>query len=162
VTSEPSFDAFTDGVDYPMYVVTANVGERRGGCLVGFATQTSIDPVRFLVCISRANATAPVAREASHLAVHLIGPDQRELARLFGEESGEWTDKFASVAWREGPSGVPVLEGCPATLVGEVVVRLDLGDHEGFLLDPVAVEGKASSGVLTFQQLKDLRPGHPA
>ena len=48
--SEPeAWDAVTELLDYPMYVATVRVGEHRAGCLVGFATQASIDPPRFLV-----------------------------------------------------------------------------------------------------------------
>ena len=39
-----------------MFVVTAvdaNTGAR-SGCLVGFVTQCSLDPMRFLVCLARA------------------------------------------------------------------------------------------------------------
>ena len=43
------FDAFVGGLDYPVFVVTAAHGEERSGCLVGFATQASIDPPRMLV-----------------------------------------------------------------------------------------------------------------
>ena len=38
-------------------VVTAAAGDDREGCLVGFATQASIDPPRILVCLSVENAT---------------------------------------------------------------------------------------------------------
>jgi flavin reductase (DIM6/NTAB) family NADH-FMN oxidoreductase RutF len=85
-----------------------------------------------------------------------------DLARLFGEESEDWTDKFAQCAWRDGPYGVPVLDASATWFVGEIVDRLDVGDHTGLLLAPVATGGHPTSDVLTFQQLKDLDPGHPA
>jgi flavin reductase (DIM6/NTAB) family NADH-FMN oxidoreductase RutF len=158
----PDLDPFVGSVDYPMYVATTAAGDKRGGCLIGFATQTSIQPPRFLACLSRVNATTRVATDASHLALHLIGPEQRHLAELFGEQSGDWTDKFEQVAWRSGPGGVPVLAGCPAVLVGRVLDRLDLGDHVGYLLEPVEVVGRANGDELTFQQLREMKPGHPA
>ncbi len=40
-------DAFTEltaAMDYPMFVVTAAAAGEQSGCLVGFATQCSIDP----------------------------------------------------------------------------------------------------------------------
>ena len=45
-----SFGALTSALDYPMFIVTVAPDGGRAGCLVGFATQCSIDPVRFLVC----------------------------------------------------------------------------------------------------------------
>ena len=51
----------TGELDFSMLVVTAFDGRERAGCLVGFSTQCSIDPPRYLVCISTANHTARVA-----------------------------------------------------------------------------------------------------
>ncbi|XRQ16232.1 flavin reductase family protein, partial [Actinomadura welshii] len=130
-------DRFVDGFDYPVFVVTtADPGTgTRAGCLVGFATQTSIEPFRFLVCLSRRNHTYRTAEAASVLAVHVLGRDepQRELAALFGGETGDDTDKFARCSWRPGPEGVPLLTGAPRHLVGRILERVPLGDHIGFL-----------------------------
>jgi flavin reductase (DIM6/NTAB) family NADH-FMN oxidoreductase RutF len=93
VTSDADFGQIVGELDYPMYVVTTRAGDDRAGCLVGFTTQTSIDPQRFLACISRANATSRTVESATHVAVHLVGRDHVDLARLFGEESEDWTDK---------------------------------------------------------------------
>jgi flavin reductase (DIM6/NTAB) family NADH-FMN oxidoreductase RutF len=155
-------DAFFGELDYPMYVVTTRAGDDRAGCLVGFTTQTSIDPARFLVCISEVNATARTVAGATHVAVHQIPREGKDLARLFGEESEDWTDKFARCAWHDGPYGVPLLDDAAAWLVGEIAERLDLGDHQGLLLVPVATGGRSGGEILTFQQLADLEAGHPA
>ena len=162
VPSNHDLGTFASAVDYPMYVATMAVGSERGGCLVGFATQTSLEPVRFLVCISRANATARIASAASHVAVHLLGREDRDLARLFGEESGDWTDKFERCSWSAGPYDVPVLDDAAGWFVGEVVDRVVLGDHDGLLLAPVDLREPTASEFLTFQDLRDLEPGHPA
>ena len=149
-------------LDYPMYVVTTRSGADRAGCLVGFTTQTSIDPQRFLVCISKANATARTVDAATHVAVHLIGKTDMDLARLFGEESEDWTEKFVHCRWHDGPYDVPVLDSAAAWFVGEIVDRFDVGDHTGLLVAPVAAGGRPTADILTFQQVKDFDPGHPA
>jgi flavin reductase (DIM6/NTAB) family NADH-FMN oxidoreductase RutF len=162
VSSDVDLDPFLDALDYPMYVVTTRAGDDRAGCLVGFSTQTSIDPPRFLVCISQVNATARTVAAATHVAVHQVERTDKDLARLFGEESEDWTDKFAHCAWHDGPYDVPVLDASPAWFVGEIVDRLDVGDHTGLLLAPVAGGDHRTGDILTFQQLKDLDAGHPA
>jgi flavin reductase (DIM6/NTAB) family NADH-FMN oxidoreductase RutF len=58
------------------------------GCLAGFVTQCSISPPNFLVCISKVNHTLVVAQHSSGMGLHLLGADQVDLARLFGEETG--------------------------------------------------------------------------
>ncbi|SEG67255.1 NADH-FMN oxidoreductase RutF, flavin reductase (DIM6/NTAB) family [Thermomonospora echinospora] len=158
---------FVAGFDYPMFVVTAvdPATGARAGCLVGFATQTSIEPFRFLVCLSRRNHTYRVAGSAPVLAVHVLGregEDQRELASLFGEETGDEIDKFARCDWRPGPGGVPLLTASPRRLVGRVLERLDLGDHVGFLLAPVGLRIDSAADPIGFAALPDLDAGHPA
>ncbi|SNS11075.1 flavin reductase family protein [Actinomadura mexicana] len=159
-------DRFVAGFDYPMFVVTtADPGTgARAGCLVGFTTQTSIEPFRFLVCLSRRNRTYRTAEAATVLAVHVLGrgEDQQELAALFGERTGDEIDKFARCSWRPGPEGVPLLSGAPRRMVGRIVERADLGDHVGFLLAPIDVTIGAEAAPLTFRGLPDLEPGHEA
>ncbi|WP_405988603.1 flavin reductase family protein [Streptomyces sp. NBC_00986] len=157
-------DPFTDLLDPPMYVVTAEAAGERAGCLVGFGSQCSIRPARFVVWLSRANRTFRVAERAERLTVHLLRRDQDRLARLFGGETGDRTDKFADVPWHPGPGGSPVLDEAPAWFVGRVEDRIDGGDHVGFLLAPEAVEN-ADGGrttVLSLNDALDITPGHPA
>lgn len=163
--SRDAFNQIVGSLDFPMYVVTtaaADDGER-SGCLVGFATQCSIEPPRFLVCVSSANHTAGVAARADHLAVHLVPRDRHDLATLFGEETGDVVDKFARTRWSAGPGGVPLLDDCPARFVGAILDRVPLGDHVGYVLDPVVAAGSVRTGdYVTFRDVQGIDPGHPA
>jgi flavin reductase (DIM6/NTAB) family NADH-FMN oxidoreductase RutF len=161
---EPAgFHAVTALLDYPMFVVTTATGGERSGCLVGFATQVSIHPPRFLVALSDKNHTTRVAQRATALAVHLLGRDQEELARLFGEETGDAVDKFARCAWRDGPDGTPVLDDAVACFGGPVRDRVALGDHVGFLVEPTWSEvRRAADPLLGFREARRLHPGHEA
>lgn len=158
---QAAFDEFLAGLDYPVFVVTAADGSERGGCLVGFATQTSIDPPRLLVCLSEENRTTAIAARAEVLAVHVLDDREHPLAERFGGETGDEVDKFAGLAWRPGPDGVPLLEECPRRLVGRILARIPLGDHIGHLLAPLRVEASATSP-LTYQDVIDIEAGHPA
>lgn len=160
-----AFQALVLDLDYPVFVVTAVADDdgERSGCLIGFATQTSIEPPRFLACLSRRNHTHGVARRATHLGVHMVPAEARDLAELFGGETGDEIDKLARTGWRAGPHGVPLLDDAPSRFVGEVVARFDVGDHEGFLLAPVWAESPADDADdLGFGAAKDIEPGHPA
>ncbi|NJC65257.1 flavin reductase [Planosporangium flavigriseum] len=147
-----------------MFIVTAVHRQTgaRAGCLVGFTTQCSLEPDRFLVCLSQNNHTYRVAMHAEVLAVHGLDPAQRELAALFGAQTGDEVDKFARCSWRSGPSGVPILSDCPRHFVGEVLDRFPLGNHTGFLLRPQDAEGDSARSPLMFSQVSDLDAGHPA
>jgi flavin reductase (DIM6/NTAB) family NADH-FMN oxidoreductase RutF len=150
------------GLDYPMLVATAVDGDDRAGCLVGFASQCSISPLRFMVWISKVNRTAVVAAAAPVLAVHFLSTADRDLAQLFGEETGDDIDKFERCRWHTGPSGAAILDDCRRWFVGRVIERVDTGDHTGYLLEPVTAHVDQWDGQLGYQQVKDLEPGHPA
>jgi flavin reductase (DIM6/NTAB) family NADH-FMN oxidoreductase RutF len=149
-------------LDYPMMVVTTYARGERAGCLVGFATQTSIHPGRFLVCLSRENHTYRVARYAQLLGVHFVPVKRADIAELFGGETGDEIDKFARCDWHEGPGGVPLLDGLPNRFVGRIVARWDAGDHEAQLLEPVHAERATRAEEFRFQRAKRIQPGHPA
>jgi flavin reductase (DIM6/NTAB) family NADH-FMN oxidoreductase RutF len=156
------FDDLVGRLDYPMLIVTANDGRRRAGCLVGFASQCSIDPPRHMVWLSKNNHTYAVAKGGDRLGVHVPVPENRALAELFGTVTGFAEDKFARCAWRDGPDGVPLLTDCPQWFVGRVLSRHDTGDHEGVLLEPTVVGDGAGLGQLGFQAVRDLDAGNEA
>ena len=156
-----AFDGFVDMLDYPMFVVTTRAGDDLAGCLVGFATQASIDPPTFLVGVSIDNHTYGVARRATHLAVHALSAEQIEVARLFGGETGEAVDKFTRCAWHRGPEGLPVLDNVSGWFAGAVRDRFAMGDHIGHLLAPIAGETSTRADrLLSFADVRTLQPGH--
>ena len=108
--STEAFEAIMSDVDPPSYVVTAADGDDRAGCLVGFATQCSIDPPRFGVWLSKLNRTYRVAQTSTTLVVHLLRDGDGDLAGRFGGETGDEVDKFAGIDWSPGPEGCPVIE----------------------------------------------------
>jgi len=147
--------------DPPMYLVTATADGEKAGCLVGFATQCSIDPVRFVVCVSKANHTHTVVCRASNLVVHVLYESDREIASLFGEHTGDEIDKFARWPWDEVPDGV-ALRGCD-WFSGPIVDHFDGGDHDGYVIDVIDGRGRrATETRLSFQDVKSFEPGHPA
>jgi flavin reductase (DIM6/NTAB) family NADH-FMN oxidoreductase RutF len=166
MTDEPdalhrSLEAFTSCVETSLYVVTTAAPDGElAGCLVGFATQCSIIPPHFLVCLSAENHTYTVAARSNSLGVHLLGEDQVELASLFGEETGDSFDKFKRCRWHRGATGAPILDDCAAWFEGSVLGRFDVGDHEASLLRPVDAGGHRER-VMTYQRSPSLRPGHP-
>jgi flavin reductase (DIM6/NTAB) family NADH-FMN oxidoreductase RutF len=146
-----------------MYIVTAlGLDGERAGCMIGFATQCSIKPPRFLACVSKVNRTFDVVREAAAVVVHFMGREQRALADLFGGETGDEVDKFELCEWSDGPCGIPLLAGVPGWFGGRVLGRLDLGDHLGLWLEPVTAEDRGGDLDLGFQDVKPIEPGHPA
>jgi flavin reductase (DIM6/NTAB) family NADH-FMN oxidoreductase RutF len=159
---EQTFQRLVARLDYPMFIATVAAGGERAGCLVGFATQCSIHPPRFLAGISDKNRTYRVAQGAGSMAVHLVPEDATDLAELFGGETGDEVDKFERCAWRPGPAEVPLLEDCPNRFVGWIVERVGFGDHVGMVLEPFYADEDEASGQLGFRRAKRIDPGHEA
>jgi flavin reductase (DIM6/NTAB) family NADH-FMN oxidoreductase RutF len=107
-----AFEQIVAMLDYPMFVVTTRAGDQCSGCRT------------YRVAVSG----------ATHLAVHLLSDEQRDLARLFGSETG-------AAAW----------------FAGRILHRFDLGDHVGHLTEPVAGSAPERFGPLVAcVDVKDL------
>lgn len=156
-----SVHSLVSEIDYPMFIVTARGGDGElAGCLVGFATQCSIHPPRFLVCLSVRNRTFRVARDADVLVVHLVPAEAEELATLFGSRTGDEVDKFALCRWSPGPAGTPVLEECGNWFAARILERFPAGDHWAFLLEPFEAADDSGERPFTFHRAKRMSPGH--
>ncbi len=149
-------------LDYPMFIVTVAADGERSGCLVGFTTQCSIEPPRFLVCLSDKNRTFRVARRATVMVVHLVPADAGELAELFGSRTGDDVDKFAHCEWSPGPEGTPIVAACRNWFAGSILDRVPAGDHWAFLLDPFEASSDTGEDTFTFHRAKRIEPGHEA
>jgi flavin reductase (DIM6/NTAB) family NADH-FMN oxidoreductase RutF len=160
-TAHETFVQITVALDYPMLIVTTAADGERAGCLVGFSTQCSVDPPRYLVCLSDKNRTTRVAARASALAVHFVPKTARDLAELFGSETEDRTDKFDRCAWHPGPHGLPLLDGCRRWFAGQILDRRRVGDHIGHLLEPyAAADDEHAEEMLMFSEAKTIEPGH--
>jgi flavin reductase (DIM6/NTAB) family NADH-FMN oxidoreductase RutF len=57
---------------------------------------------------------------------------------------------------------VPILDRCENWFVGRVLARWDTGDHDAFLLEPVAAEAEPDGREFTFHRAKRIDAGHEA
>jgi flavin reductase (DIM6/NTAB) family NADH-FMN oxidoreductase RutF len=158
-----AFDELMRAVDQSMVIVTTLADGERSGCLVGFHSQSSIEPPRYVVWLSQANHTHGVARRASTFAVHLVPADRHDLAELFGGRTGDRSDKLARCDWAPGPDGVPLVAGCPDRFVGRRLEWLaGAGDHDGVVLEPLEAEVGSEGPWLRLSDATDIDPGHAA
>lgn len=161
MASDP-FDDLMASLDAPMAIVTTARDGERAGCLIGFHAQSSIDPGRCTVWISKANHTYRVLLRSTHLAIHYLTEDDRELARLFGTTTGDDLDKFTRCESTE-EHGVPLLVACPNRIVARRVALLDEGgDHVCIVVEPVSAHTAGRFAPLRLSDVDDLVPGHQA
>jgi flavin reductase (DIM6/NTAB) family NADH-FMN oxidoreductase RutF len=159
--SDQAFDTIMASLDAPLAVVTAQVEGERGGCLIGFHAQSSIDPQRYCVWLSKANHTYGVAIRATHLGLHFLHSGDHGLAEHFGTLTGDTIDKFAGLEVRGGPHGVVLLAACPDRMVVRRIALLDEGgDHVCVVTEPLGAQSKGSFTPLRVSDAGDLTPGH--
>ena len=90
-------------LDSPLIIVTTADQREQAGCLVEFHVQSSMEPQRYCVWLSKANYTYRVPLQSSHLVIHFLTADDLPLAELFGTQTGDTVDKFAAFRWIPGP-----------------------------------------------------------
>jgi flavin reductase (DIM6/NTAB) family NADH-FMN oxidoreductase RutF len=158
---EGRFDRITAALDGPMIVVTTASQQRVAGCLVGFHTQSSIDPRRYTLWLSKANHTYRVALRASAFGLHFLDVADLDLAERFGTTTGERVDKFSGLAWTEGLGGVPLLQRCPHRVEAERVAILDDGsDHVCVTTNPIRATGDGEFTPLRLSAVAHLEASH--
>ncbi len=107
-------------------VVTAMAGDEPVGMAVNSFTSVSLDPPLVLFCAARSSGTWPRIRAAGRFAVNILGEHQEDVSRLFATKGA---DRFASVSWRVGASGAPVLDDVLAYVDCVIDAEHDAGDH---------------------------------
>ena len=144
-----------------LIVVTTAEGHERAGCLVGFHAQSSMDPGRYAVWLSKANYTYRVALRATHLGIGFLTSADRSLAERFGTLTGDNTDKFAGLRVSPGAGGVPVLEDIPHWVTLRRIALLDEGgDHVCVTGEPVDAGSSGPFEPLRLSDVGHLQPGH--
>jgi flavin reductase (DIM6/NTAB) family NADH-FMN oxidoreductase RutF len=112
-------------------IVTARTAEgERIGLTANSFNSVSLDPPLVLWSLSRSAGSMPVFAAGSHYAINILSAGQHALAERFASKT---IDRFAGVAWREGGSGAPLLEGAAAVFECFNRSRYEEGDHVIFV-----------------------------
>jgi len=97
----------------------------------------SLDPPLCIVCVDLRTESLPAIRSTRAFVVNILASDQQEISQRFAAKA---SDKFADLAYREGPAtGSPVFEGVVAWVECRVRDILEGGDH-------VVVVGEIQAG----------------
>ncbi|MEY9490203.1 flavin reductase (DIM6/NTAB) family NADH-FMN oxidoreductase RutF [Streptomyces calvus] len=121
---------------------------------VGFTATSlasvSAEPPMLSFAVGIHSSTWPAIAAGDHVGVHVLGEHQRELAATFARSGA---DRFGpDTAWREGPEGVPVLDGVPAWTVCKVVARVPAGDHRIVVAELLAGDPTGHGRPLVYHQ----------
>ncbi|MDX2545732.1 flavin reductase family protein [Streptomyces sp. WI04-05B] len=131
-------------------VITARGSAGPVGFTATSLASVSAEPPLVSFGISTGASSWPAISGADHVGVHILGEHQHELAATFARSGA---DRFgAPTAWREGPEGVPVLDGVLAWLVCRPVARVPAGDHRIVLAEVVLGDPAGPGRPLLYHQ----------
>ncbi|MDG9718329.1 flavin reductase family protein [Streptomyces sp. DH24] len=131
-------------------VITAQSGTGPVGFTATSLTSVSAEPPMISFGVGTGASSWPAIATTDHVGVHILGEHQQELAATFARSGA---DRFgAPTVWREGPEGVPVLDGVLAWMVGRVVARVPAGDHRVVLAEVVLGDPSGTGRPLVYHQ----------
>jgi len=122
-----AFGRFGTGVT--VITTRAPDGTRLGVTANSFNT-VSLEPPIVLWSLSDQSPSLASFRAAGRFVVNVLALDQLELSHRFSRPAA---DKFAGVTFSESQDGLPVIEGCAATIECAIVNIHAVGDHMLFL-----------------------------
>ncbi|MET9921395.1 flavin reductase family protein [Streptomyces sp. NPDC006435] len=130
-------------------VITAT-GDRPVGFTATSLTSVAAEPPLISFGVGTSSSSWPVVAEAEHVGVHILGEHQQELAATFARSGA---DRFGpSTFWRNGPEGVPLLDGVSAWLVCRVAARIPAGDHHIVIAEAVVGDPAGGGRPLLYHQ----------
>jgi flavin reductase (DIM6/NTAB) family NADH-FMN oxidoreductase RutF len=101
------------------------------GVPVGFTCQAftalSLDPPLVALAPAKSSTSWPKIAKAGAFCVNILAEHQADLCRAFAVSGA---DKFASVTWRSGITGAPIIDGSLAHVECHLGIIHDAGDHE--------------------------------
>lgn len=109
---------------------TATNGQPVGLTCNSFSS-VSLEPPLVLFSLRKASSLASTFSESDGFAINILSQRQDALSGRFA--SSKIVDKFEGVAWRPGPSNMPIIDDCLASFECSVHAQHDAGDHLIFI-----------------------------
>ncbi|MEU5366232.1 flavin reductase family protein [Streptomyces sp. NPDC005925] len=131
-------------------VITARSRTGPVGFTATSLTSVSAEPPMISFGVGTGASSWPAISTTDHVGVHILGEHQQELATTFARSGA---DRFgAPTLWREGPEGIPVLDGVLAWMVCRIAARVPAGDHRLVLAEVVLGDSSGTGRPLVYHQ----------
>jgi flavin reductase (DIM6/NTAB) family NADH-FMN oxidoreductase RutF len=96
------------------------------GMTVNSFASVSLVPPLVLWSLALSSANFEAFRDAERQLIHVLAADQLDIAQRFAARGN---DKFDFNGWRDGPSRLPLIDGCVAWLECRSSAQYVEGDH---------------------------------
>jgi len=145
------FKRITCGV----YVIGVAAEGRRNAFTAAWVMPVSFDPLLLALSVNPRHSSYELLKRGGSFSVNVLSREQVEMAMHFGRPAG--VDKLASVNWREGRGGAPLLADALAWFACDLAGECPAGDHVlalGRVLDGALLKPDAEP--LTYRETGDM------
>lgn len=147
-----AFGSFLTGVTV---VTTTDADGRPIGFTANSFTSVSLDPALLLVCLAKRSSNYAALTGAAGFAVNILAEDQEVVSNTFARPS---KDRFATISWRPGPHGAPLLDGAASWFDCAMHEIIDAGDH-AILIGAIQAFDDAGTNGLGYARGAYVKPG---
>ena len=116
---------------YGIYVLTSHFGDTINGMIASWVSQISHEPPLVMAAVHPNRYSHELIKKSGHFALHLLSRNQVHLLSHF--KGSDPKAKFASLPWKRGKTGCPILLECLGYMECMVRKRYDPGNHTLFI-----------------------------
>lgn len=122
-------------IDYGLYVITSNDGNKDNGIVVNAVTQITNTPNRVAVTINKDSYSHHVIKQKGIMNINCLTVDTPfSVFENFGMQSGRNVDKFVNFPFKRSANGLPVLSKYSNAFISlKVESYIDFGTHGMFV-----------------------------
>lgn len=123
-------------IQYGLFVITTQNGDRDNGCISNTVAQVTAQPNRISVALNKSNFTTELIQKSGRFTASILSEvADFELFKHFGFQSGRTVNKFADFTdCRRVSNGTfAITRGTNAFISAEVEQTIDLGTHMLFI-----------------------------
>lgn len=138
-----------------VYVIGVAADDRYNAFTAAWVMPVSFDPLLLALSINPRHSSYELLKEGKSFSVNVLSRQQMDLARHFGGPAA--TDKLASVPWRTGRGGAPLLIDALAWFECDLAGECPAGDHVlalGRVVDGTVL--KPDAAPLTYRETGDM------
>lgn len=136
---------FASGVT--IVTATDEMGAAYGMTVSAFAS-VSLEPPLVAVCIDRAASLHETLSNASYFAINILASTQEPIARRFADTGAQ---RFEGIGYRNGESGVPILNDVLAFVECKRTSSTTAGDHTIIIGETVAASMRDARPLLYYR-----------
>ena len=149
-------------LSYGLFVLTASLPAKSGGCITNTAIQVTSEPNQIGFAVNKANLTHDMVMHTKKCNISVISQEADfELFKHFGFQSGRDVDKFEGYTdCRMAANGIPYITvGTNAYFSVEIIQTVDLGTHTFFVgtVTDMEVLSEAASATYDYYQ-NNIKP----